>query len=93
MQMLSRRKSLAALASVSAALAIAVPAASATAATSSPAVDPTVCQLVTSAMGPFGPTQFYGGASLAHVLTNAGSTVGCQAAPATQQSAMMPFFP
>jgi hypothetical protein len=76
--MLSRQKPLPALAAVTAALAIAVPAASASAATTTaPTVDPTVCQLVNTTMGPFGPTQFIDGASLATVLANAGASVGC----------------
>jgi hypothetical protein len=84
--MLSRPKPLAALAAVTAALAIAVPATSASAATTTaPTVDPTVCQLLNITMGPFGPTQFIGGASLAAVLGNAGQSVGC-AAPAPQPS-------
>ena len=91
--MLSRRKSLAALASVTAALAVAVPAAGASAATSSgPTVDPQVCQLLNIAGGPFGPTMFFGGASLATVLANAGSTVGCQA-PAPAPAPALPALP
>jgi hypothetical protein len=78
--MVLHRKPAAVLAAVTAALAVAVPAASASAA-ANPTVDPQVCQLLSSAGGPFGPAQFYGGASLASVLTSAGSTVGC-AAPA-----------
>jgi ABC-type sugar transport system substrate-binding protein len=84
--MSSRRTPLAALAAVTAALAIAVPAATASAA--SPAagsVDPTVCQLIGFSSGPFGPTMFPGGASLSNVLANAGSSVGCPA-PAPQAS-------
>jgi hypothetical protein len=82
--MVLHRKLAAVLAAVTAALAVAVPAASAHAATT-PTVDPQVCQLLNSAGGPFGPVQVYGGASLANVLTSAGSTVGC-AAPAPTQS-------
>jgi hypothetical protein len=90
--MLSRQKPLAALAAVTAAVAIVVPAASASAATTTaPAVDPTVCQLLVTTMGPFGPTQFIGGASLANVLTKAGSTVNCPA-PAPQPS-LLPTAP
>jgi hypothetical protein len=48
-------------------------------------VDPQVCQLLNTTMGPFGPTQFIGGASLANVLANAGSSVSCPA-PAPQPS-------
>jgi type IV secretory pathway VirB2 component (pilin) len=88
--MLSRQKPLAVLAAVTAAVAIAVPA-SASAATPAPTVDPTVCQLLNITTGPFGPTQFIGGASLAHVLTNAGSTVNCPA-PAPQRS-LLPTVP
>jgi hypothetical protein len=33
--------------------------------------------------GPFGPTQFAGGDSLANILTSAGASVGCPA-PAPQ---------
>jgi hypothetical protein len=79
--MLSRRKSLAALAAVTAALAVTVPAASASAATTAaPTVDPTVCQLfniTTGALGPIGPMQVPGVASLTNVLGNAGASVGC----------------
>jgi hypothetical protein len=76
---------LAAVAAVTAALAVAVPA-TASAATASPAtVDPQVCQLLNVVGGPFGPTHFVGGASLADVLAKAGSSVGC-AAPAPSPS-------
>jgi hypothetical protein len=76
--MLSRRKPLAALAAVTAMLAVAVPAASASAATkAAPTVDPQVCQLLDTTTGPFGPTQFIGGASLANVLASAGASVSC----------------
>ena len=87
MHMLSRRKPQAALAAVTAALAVAVPAASAGAqATPNPNIDPTVCQLFNAQMGPYGLTRYPGGASLAGVLTNAGSTVGCTvSAPAQPQ--------
>jgi hypothetical protein len=83
--MLSRRKPLAVVTAVIAAVAVAVPAASANAAPTTSAVDPTVCQLLNTTMGPFGPTRGIGGASLASVLANAGSSVGC-AAPAAQPS-------
>jgi len=84
--MLSHRKPLAVLAAVTAALAVSVPAASASAATTaSPTVDPQVCQLLNTTMGPFGPTQFIGGASLGNVLANAGASVSCPA-PAPQPS-------
>jgi hypothetical protein len=90
--MLSRQKPLAALAAVTAALAIAVPAASASAATTTaPTVDPTVCQLLNTRMGPFGPAQFIGGASLANVLANAGGSVGC--APPAPQPSLLPTDP
>ena len=80
MNILSRRKPLAVLAGVTAALAIAVPAASASAATTpGPTVDPQVCRLLSLAEGPFGPAQFLGGASLGSVLMQAGSTVNCPA--------------
>jgi hypothetical protein len=72
--MLSSRKRPAALAAVTAALVVAAPAASATAA--APIVDPQVCQLLTPAMGPLAP-QFTGEAALTHVLANAGATVNC----------------
>jgi hypothetical protein len=89
--LLSRRKPLAALAAVTAALAIAVPAASANAATTtSPTVDPTVCQLLTFSEGPFGPGLFIGGASLTNTLVNAGNTVGCTPAP---QQGLLPVGP
>jgi hypothetical protein len=90
--MFSRQKPLAALAAVTAAVAIAVPAASASAATTTaPTVDPTVCQLLNITMGPFGPTQFIGGASLASVLGNAGASVGC--APPAPQPTLLPTVP
>ena len=73
--MLCRRNPLAALAAVTAALAVAVPAGSARAAT--PTVDPQVCQLLNTTAGPFGPTRVIGGASLANVLANAGASVSC----------------
>jgi hypothetical protein len=81
-QMLSCRKPTVALAAITAALAVAVPATSASAATTAdPTVDPQVCQLLNTTTGPFGVTQAIGGASLADVLAKAGSSVGC-AAPA-----------
>jgi hypothetical protein len=40
-------------------------------------VDPQVCQLLDTTTGPFGPTQFIGGASLANVLASAGASVSC----------------
>jgi hypothetical protein len=84
--MVSRYKPLAGFAAVTAALAIAVPAASASAATpTTPIVDPTVCHLLNIAMGPFGPTSLTGSASLADVLAHAGATVGCPT-PAPQPS-------
>ena len=86
--MLARRKPLAALAAVTTALAVAVPAASASAATTQ-TVDPTVCQLLNVAQGPFGPTMFLGGASLSATLQGAGSSVGC-APPAAQPSLFPP---
>jgi hypothetical protein len=73
---------------VTAALAVAVPAASASAATT-PLVDPTVCQLLDLAKGPMGPTMGLGGSSLADVLGRAGASVGCT--PRTQPS--FPAFP
>ena len=86
--MLSRRKSLMAATAVTAALAVAVPAASANAATT-PLVDPTVCQLLDLAKGPFGPTMGMGGSSLGDVLGRAGASVGCSA-PAKPS---LPAFP
>ena len=85
--MLSRRKSQAALVALTAAVAVAVPASSASAQTAAPAVDPQVCSLLNTAQGPFGPGMFFGGASLDSVLANAGSSVGCAPAPAA------PTFP
>jgi hypothetical protein len=90
--MLSRRTPLVGLAAVTATLAVAIPVASANAAPTagSPAVDPTVCQLLNFSMGPFGPTMFpLGGASLAATLAHAGQSVNCPAAPARQ----LPAFP
>jgi hypothetical protein len=76
--MLSRRKSWAGLAVLTATIAAAVPAATTSAATTAqPRLDPTVCEL----MNPTGVAQFGplipGGASLANVLTHAGDSVGC----------------
>jgi hypothetical protein len=90
--MFSRRKPLTALAAVTLALAVAVPAVSASAATTpAPTVDPQVCALLNPTMGPFGPMQFMGGASLANVLANAGASVGCPR-PAPRPSPL-PIFP
>lgn len=90
--MLSRRKPLAAVAAIAAALAVAVPVTNASAATSDgPTVDPTVCQLTNLAAGPFGPGMFIGGGSLRNTLIAAGATVGC-AAPAPQTS-LLPVAP
>ena len=76
--MSSYRKSVAALAAVTAALAVAVPATSASAATTAaPGVDPTVCQLTNLAIGPFGLAYVPGGPALANTLTQAGASVGC----------------
>jgi hypothetical protein len=86
--MSSLGKPVAALAAVIAALAVAAPAASAAPA---PGVDPQVCQLFTMTMGPYGPTQALGGASLGTVLANAGATVGCKAP--TAQPSPSPFLP
>jgi hypothetical protein len=90
--LLSRRKPLAALAALTAAIAVAVPAASANAATPrAPIVDPTVCQLLTLTEGPFGPGMFIGGASLTNTLVGAGNMVGC--APPAPQQGLLPFGP
>ena len=88
-----RRKPLAALATGVTALAIAVPAATASAATTStPTVNPQVCQLLDFAEGPFGLTQFpIGGASLGATLNQAGASVNCPA-PAPQQP-LIPTLP
>jgi hypothetical protein len=82
-----RHKPLVALATTVTALAIAVPATAAHAATTAgPTVDPQVCQLLSLTEGPFGPTQFpIGGASLGSVLSQAGASVNCPA-PTPQQS-------
>jgi hypothetical protein len=89
--MLSRQKPLAALAAVTAAVAIVVPAGASAATTTAPTVDPTVCQLLNVTRGPFGPTQFIGGASLASVLSTAGNSVGC--APPAPQASLLPTIP
>jgi hypothetical protein len=73
---MSCRKPLAALAAITAALAVAVPVTSASAATT-PTVNPQVCSLLDAAQGPFGPTMFYGGSSLGAVLANTGASVNC----------------
>lgn len=91
--MLPCRIPLAAVAAVTAALAVAVPAASA--ATTGPIVDPQVCSLLNPAAGPFAPTNFPGGASLTAVLAKAGATVNCPAsasAPAAPPSLLLPFL-
>jgi ABC-type sugar transport system substrate-binding protein len=89
--MLSRRKPLAALAAVTAALSIAVLTASASAATPAPNVDPTVCQLMNISLGPWGPGMFPGGASLDATLAKAGGTVGCQAQSTSPQQSLLPI--
>jgi hypothetical protein len=90
--LLSLRKPLAALAAVTAALAVAVPAASANATTTrASTVDPTVCQLLTFSEGPFGPGMFIGGASLTSTLVNAGNSVGCT--PPAPQQGLLPAGP
>jgi hypothetical protein len=90
--MFCRRKPQAALAAVTVALAVAVPAANASAATTAArAVDPQVCQLLNVTRGPFGPTQFIGGASLSNVLANAGATVSCP--PPAPQPSLLPQWP
>jgi hypothetical protein len=88
--MLSRRKSLMAVAAVTATFAAAIPAASAHAAT--PLVDPTVCQLLNLVKGPFGPTAGVGGGSLADVLGRVGTSVGCTA-PAQPSFPTFPGLP
>jgi hypothetical protein len=93
--MLSSRKPLAALAAITAAAAVTIPVASASAAApTSPTVDPQVCQLLSFAIGSPGLAQSFGGPALAGVLTNAGGTVGCaaQAAPASALPAV-PLWP
>lgn len=89
------RKTFSALAAVGAAAAIAIPAATANAATTAaPAVDPTVCQLLSSPTGLFSPAFLPGGASLAATLAHAGSTVGCAApAPQTSRFPALPGLP
>jgi polyisoprenoid-binding protein YceI len=90
--MFTRRKPLAGLAALTAALAVAVPASTASAAT--PTVDPTVCELINTAQGPFGPAMFIGGASLKATLQTAGGSVGCAPAPAPQgPAALLPIGP
>jgi hypothetical protein len=92
---MSFRKPLAALAVLAAAAAFAIPAATAGAATPKAAVDPTVCQLLNFTEGPFGPTAFIGGGSLATVLAGAGNSVGCVAASpaAGPQGLALPIAP
>jgi poly-gamma-glutamate capsule biosynthesis protein CapA/YwtB (metallophosphatase superfamily) len=80
-----------ALAAVTAALAVAIPAATASAAPAGPAVDPQVCSLLTTS--PLA-SQVPGAASLATVLSQAGSTVGCSAAAAPAgRGSLFPAFP
>jgi hypothetical protein len=84
---------LAALAAVATTLAVAASATSASAAptaTAAPTVDPQVCQLLNITRGPFGPTAFLGGASLANVLGNVGNSVGCPAPAATPSLLALP---
>ena len=88
--MLPRRKSLMAASAVTAALAVALPAASAQAST--PIVDPTVCELLNRARAPLGPTSGPGGSSLADVLARTGASVGCSA-PARPTFPTFPTFP
>jgi hypothetical protein len=89
--MLSRPKSFAAVAVVAAALAVGIPASSASAATTAPTVDPTVCELTNLAAGPFGPTMFIGGTSLRNTLLAAGASVGC--APPAAIPSLFPSTP
>jgi spermidine/putrescine-binding protein len=76
-----RRKSLPALAAVTAVLALAVPAANASAATTtanvgtaSSAIDPTACQLLVFTLQ---GAQFFQQAGLANVLSNVSIQSGC----------------
>ena len=91
--MLSRHKPLAALAAVTTTLAVAVPVAGASAASSTAVtVDPTVCQLMNTPSGPFGGlTNLPGGLSLENTLAHARSTVGCPAPTAASGPSLMPF--
>jgi hypothetical protein len=93
MHILSSPRPLAALTAAIAALAVAVPAASASAAKPPQiTVDPQVCQLMNpNAMGPFGPAQGVGGASLASVLNTAGGSVGCPAQVLMASSLPTPY--
>jgi hypothetical protein len=89
---LSSRKPVAVLAAVATTLAVAASATSASAATTTATtVDPQVCLLLNITRGPFGPTQFIGGASLASVLGNAGASVGCPAAAPTPSLLPLPL--
>ena len=90
--MLTRRKSVAALAAVTAALAVVVPAGSASAA-ASPTVDPQVCTLLGTAEGPFGPSMFIGGASLSATLQQAGSSVNCPPPAPAARPSLLPTIP
>ena len=74
--MLSGRKPLVALAAVTAALAAAVPAASASAARTMVTVDPT-CQLLNLSAAEFRPGMFLGGATLDNTPATAGTAVSC----------------
>ena len=89
----SGRKPLAALAGVTAALAFAVPAASASAATTpafpGPIVDPQVCQLLNLSLA-LPPAQFPSGAGLAAVLNHVGASVGCPAQSGQQSPFPLP---
>jgi type IV secretory pathway VirB2 component (pilin) len=93
--MLSRRMPLMALAAVTAAFAVTVPAANASVATNADsAVDPTVCELLNSTRGPFGPSHFIiGGASLGSVLDGAGASVGCAPPPPPPARPSFPALP
>jgi hypothetical protein len=92
--MLSRRKTLAALAAVITTFAAAVPEASASFGVfpffgPTPLVDPTVCQLLGQSSSQAPNTTIVGSASLQNTLANAGAIVNCPSS--APQQPLSPF--